>query len=238
MNRSGGIMKNNKVLYIIIGLCVLLVVGLCVFLVVNHKEEVLTDAIRFKNDFEQYNGLTYEDTNDPVIDVLIPADNPYVYKTGKEIVDILNNETAYVLFGYSSCPLTRAMIEVLSEVALEENVDTIYYLDIKDIRDEYQANGNVMAEKIKDGTTAYYDILEFFGSNLERYYVPDESGMFLYDTLTTRLKSPTFVAVRDGKVVLMHEELVESYDYSNRSLTEEEKSELKEIYREIIKAIK
>lgn len=231
-------MKSNKVLYIVISLCVVLVIGLCVFLVVNHQEEEITDAMKFKTDFEQYNGLTYEDTNDLVIDVKINENNPYVYKTGKEIVDILENERAYVLFGYSSCPLTRAMIEVLSEVALEENVNKIYYLDIKDIRDEYQANGNVVAEKIKDGTPAYYDILDFFGSKLERYYVPDESGMFLYDTKVNRLKSPTFVAVNAGEIVAMHEELVDTYDYSNRELTKEEKEELKEIYREIIKAIK
>ena len=90
-------MKNNKVLYIVIGICGLLVVGLCIFLMVNHKEEVVSDSEKFKADFEQYNGLTYEDTNESVIDVNILEDNPFIYKTGKEIVDVLENETAYVL---------------------------------------------------------------------------------------------------------------------------------------------
>lgn len=230
-------MKSNKVLYIIIGLCFVLVVGLCIFLVVNHKEEVLSDSEKFKQDFEQYNGLTYEDTGDKVIDVKISKDNPFVYKTGKEILDILENDDAYVLFGYSSCPLTRAMIETLVDVASEEEVSTIYYVDIKDIRDEYEATGSIVAEKVKDGTEAYYDILDFFGTNLERYYVADESGMFEYDTTVTRLKSPTFVAVSDGKVVSMYEELGDTYDYSNRELTDEEKEVLKEEYRKIIESI-
>ena len=217
-------MKSNKVLYIIIILCFVLVVGFCAFLIITHKEEVLSDNEMFKRDFEQYNGLTYDDTNDKVIDVEIPIDNPFIYKSDKEIVDILKNEEAYVLFGYASCPLTRAMIETLIDV-------------LKDIRDEYKSNGNIVAEKVKNGTDAYYEILDFFGTELERYYVPDETGMFLYDTRVTRLMSPTFVAVRNGEIVSMHEELVDTYDDSNRELTSEEKEVLKEEYEKVISII-
>ena len=96
--------KSNKILYIIIGICVLLVIGLCIFLMVNNKDEVMTDALKFKEDFEQYNGRTYEDAGDAVIDVSIPSDNPFIYKTGKEILEVLDNEEAYILFGYSTCP--------------------------------------------------------------------------------------------------------------------------------------
>lgn len=230
-------MKNNKVLYIVIGICGLLVVGLCIFLMVNHKEEVVSDSEKFKADFEQYNGLTYEDTNESVIDVNIPEDNPFIYKTGKEIVDVLENEIAYVLFGYASCPLTRAAIEVLIETIEEAGVSKVYYVDIKDMRDEYVHTDSIIPEEVKTGTDAYYEILDFFGNNLEKYYVYDESGFYAYDTGVTRLKSPTFVAVSDGKVVSMHEELVASYDYSNRELTDEEMEELKKEYNEVLLAI-
>ncbi len=231
-------MKSNKVLYIIIGICVLLVIGLCIFLVVNHKEEVISDGEKFKKEFEQYNGLTYEDTKELVIDVEIPLDNPFIYKTGKEIVEVLDNETAYILFGYSSCPLTRAAIETLVESLEEENVDKVYYVDISSMRDEYEAGDSIIPDKVKDGAPAYYDILNFFGDNLERYYVSDETGFYLYDTAVTRLKSPTFVAISDGKLVSMHEELVDSYDYTNRELNEEEKEELREEYIDVIESLK
>ncbi len=230
--------KNNKILYIIIGLCVLLVIGLCVFLVVNHKEEVLSDGEKFKRDFEQYNGLTYEDTNDLVIDVEIPEDNPFVYKTGKEIVDVLENESAYVLFGYASCPLTRAAIETLVSALAENGINNVYYVDIKDMRDEYVAGSSIIPEKVKDGSPAYYDILDFFGSKLEKYYVSDETGFYLYDTGVKRLYSPTFVAVNDGKIVAMHEKLVDTYDNTNRELTKEEKEELKKEYIDVIESLK
>ena len=119
---------------------------------VNHKEEVVSDSEKFKADFEQYNGLMYEDTNESVIDVNIPEDNPFIYKTGKEIVDVLENETAYVLFGYSSCPLTRAAIEVLITAIEEASVSKVYYVDIKDMRDEYVHKDSIIPEKTKKGT--------------------------------------------------------------------------------------
>lgn len=227
----------NKVLYIVIGLCVLLVIGLCIFLVINHKEEVLTDAEKFKQDFEQYNGLTYEDTNESVIDISIPSDNPFIYKTGKEIVEILNNEDAYVLFGYSSCPLTRAAIETLIAAAEEENIATIYYVDIRDIRDEFVPGESIIPEQTKEGSEAYYEIVNFFGSRLDEYYVSSEDGFYLYDTGVRRVLSPTLVAVSGGKVIDMHQELVDSYTYNNEELNDEQKEELKDIYKEILTSL-
>ena len=230
-------MKSNKVLYIIIGICVLLVIGLCIFLVINHKEEVLSDAEKFKQEFEQYNGLTYEDTNDKLIDVEIPNDNPFVYKTGKEIVEIMQSEDAYILFGYASCPLTRAAIEVLIETAKEENIDKIYYVDIKNMRDEYVPGEGIIPEQTKEGTEAYYEILNIFGSKLDKYYVASDDNFYLFDTGVTRLLSPTLVAVSKGKVFSMHAELTDDYE-ENSELTEEEKEELSKDYKDVFESLK
>lgn len=230
-------MKSNKVLYIIIGICVLLVIGLCIFLVINHKEEVLSDAEKFKQEFEQYNGLTYEDTNDKLIDVEIPNTNPFVYKTGKEIVEIMQSEDAYILFGYASCPLTRAAIEVLIETAKEENIDKIYYVDIKNMRDEYVPGEGIIPEQTKEGTEAYYEILNIFGSKLDKYYVASDDNFYLFDTGVTRLLSPTLVAVSKGKVISMHAELTDDYE-ENSELTEEEKEELSKDYKDVFESLK
>ena len=230
-------MKSNKVLYIIIGICVLLVIGLCIFLVINHKEEVLSDAEKFKQEFEQYNGLTYEDTNDKLIDVEIPNNNPFVYKTGKEIVEIMQSEDAYILFGYASCPKTRAAIEVLIETAKEENIDKIYYVDIKYMRDEYVPGEGIIPEQTKEGTEAYYEILNIFGSKLDKYYVASDDNFYLFDTGVTRLLSPTLVAVSKGKVISMHAELTDDYE-ENSELTEEEKEELRKDYKDVFESLK
>ena len=231
-------MKSNKILYIVIGICVLIVIGLCIFLVVNHKEEVLTDAEKFKQDFEQYNGLTYEDTGEEVIDVEIPSDNPFVYKTGKEIVEIMQEEDAYILFGYASCPLTRAAIEVLIDAAKEDNVNKIYYVDIMNMQDEYVPGEGIIPEQTKEGTEAYYEILNIFGDKLDKYYVASDDNFYLFDTGVTRLLSPTLAAVSDGKVISMHAELIDNYGDENRKLTEEETNELKEDYMDVFESLK
>ena len=228
--------KNNIILYLVIALCVIVVVGFCVFLFIN-RDEPLTDAEKFKQEFEMYNGLVYDDLEEDVLEVSIPEDNPFVYLVGRDILDVLDNEDAYIFFGYATCPLTRAAIEALIEVAREEDISKIYYVDIYEMRDEYEVGDSIVPDKIIDGSDVYYEILDFFGDNLETYYVVDDNGMFRYDTGVTRLNSPTLAAIKDKEVVAMHEELVPSYDYTNRALTSEEYQELKEEYKDVFEAL-
>ena len=128
-------------MYIIIGVCVILVIGFCAFLILNKKEVVLSDAEKFKQEFESYNGANYSGGYDgELIEVSIPKDNPFVYKTPKEIVDIMHNEDCYVLFGYATDPVTRKSIEVLLDALNERNIDTVYYVDIKDTKGRAKLN--------------------------------------------------------------------------------------------------
>ena len=230
-------MKNNKVLYIIIAICILLVIGICIFLALNHKEENLNDAQRFKKEFEQYNESIYEDVNEEVIDVEISEDNPIVYKTGKEIVEIMDTENAYIFFGYATCPYTRNAVETLISVAKEENIDTIYYVDIQNIRDEYMFNGSIVPELTKNGTDAYYEIVDLLKNRLSEYFVTDSSGN-RYDTGVKRLNSPTFIAIKDREILGFHEGLVTSVNDIYKKIDDDQKAELKNYYLEIINSIK
>ena len=117
-------MKSNKIMFIIIGFCAVLVIGFCAFLILNKKEVVLSDAQKFKQEFESYNGASYEGEAGKLIEVTIPEDNPFIYKTSKEIVDIMHNEDCFILFGYATEPLMRNSIEVLIE-ALKERVESL-----------------------------------------------------------------------------------------------------------------
>ena len=224
-------MKSNKIMFIIIGVCAILVIGFCAFLILNKKEVVLSDAQKFKQEFESYNGASYEGEAGKLIEVTIPEDNSFIYKTSKEIVDIMHNEDCFILFGYATEPLMRNSIEVLIEALKERGITKVYYVDIEDIRDEYAVSWP--PEKTKDGSDAYYDILAFFSDNLERYYVLDEAGN-RYDTGVNRLYSPTFVAIKDNDVIAMHEKTVDTQEDVYRELTDEEKATLKEYYLEVI----
>lgn len=225
--------KENKIYLVVIVLCTIAVVGLCGFAIYNHKDIEDSDAIKFKNEYEAFNGLVNEsnDKNYMVLD--IDSNNPFVYKTGKEILDVLKEETAIIYFGFASCPWCRNVIEPLVNATKEKKVSKIYYIDIYDIRDTYRFDGNVVPKQTKKGTDAYYSILKFLDKNLDKYYVKDDSGN-MYDTGVKRLYAPTVVGVKNGEVVGIHEGTIEAQEDPYVSLTEEEKEELKDKFIEII----
>ncbi len=229
--------KNNKIYLIIIILCTILVVGLCVFAIYNHKDVKISDAIKFKEEYEAYNGLVNENNDKNYLKLNIDSENPMIYKTGKEILDVLKNETAIIYFGFASCPWCRNTITPLLEAAKEEKIDKIYYVDIYDIRDTYKFTGSIVPEQTKKGTDAYYSILKFLGNNLEEYYVKDDSGN-MYDTGVTRLYAPTVVAVNDGKVTSFHDGTVDSQKDPYIALTDSEYKELKKIFVDLIETTK
>ena len=229
--------RSNKIYLAIILICTLLVVSLCVFAIVNHKDEKISDAIKFKEEYESLNGLVNENTEKEHINVEIDEDNPIVYKSGQEIMDIMENENAIIYFGFSSCPWCRNAVPILLDAAKDLDVDKIYYVDILDMRDTYKFSGSIEPEQTKKGTDAYYSILKILDSKLEKFFVTDESGN-MYDTGVKRLYAPTVVSMSGGKVKGFHVATVESQTDPYVTLTDEEKEELKNIYKDIINAIK
>ena len=234
---SGKVMeKSNKICLAIILACTLLVVGLCVFAIINHKDVKLSDAAKFKEEYESLNGLVNESTEEEYLTVEIDIDNPMVYKSGQQIIDIMKNEDAIIYFGFSSCPWCRNAISVLLDAAKDLNVKTIYYVDILNIRDTYKFSGSIQPEQTKKGTDAYYEILDILDSKLEKFYVTDESGN-MYDTGVKRLYAPTVVAISKGKVKGFHVATVESQKDPYIKLTDKEKEELEKTYKEIINSL-
>ncbi len=228
--------KSNKIYLTIILVCTVLVVGLCVYAIVNHKDIKLSDAAKFKEEYEALNGLVNESTEEEYINVKIDEDNPIVYKSGQEILEVMDEEDAIIYFGFSTCPWCRNAVPVLLEAAKELDVEKIYYVDILDMRDTYKFSGSIQPEQTKKGTDAYYAILEKLDSKLEKFYVTDESGN-MYDTGVKRLYAPTVVSMSGGKVKGFHVATVESQTDPYVALTDEQKEELKDAYKELINAL-
>ena len=228
--------KSNKIYMIIIFVCAALVIGLCGYAIITHKEEKVSDAIKFKNEYEALNDLVNENSEEKYVNVEIPEENPIVYKTGKEILDVLKNEDAIIYFGFAACPWCRNAVPVLIDTAKELNVEKIYYVDILDMRDTYKFSGSIEPEQTKKGTDAYYEILKFLDKKLDKFYVTDDAGN-MYDTGVKRLYAPTVVGVKDGKVVGFHVATVESQTNPYETLTDKQKEELKKEYKTIIEAV-
>lgn len=92
--------------------------------------------------------------------------NIYYYATYDEVIEVLTTGTGIVFFGFPACPYCQVYVPVLDEVARERSVDKIYYLNIKDMReqdtDEYKKIVEILS-----------DYLEIDESGNKRLYVPD-----------------------------------------------------------------
>lgn len=185
----------------IILLCTILVVGICIFSVYQKGKENnrLSDGLKFKQEYEAYNDKLLSDGETKYLTLNIAEDNPIVYKSPKEIVDILHKETAVIYFGFPSCAFARYNVEMMLEAAKEKNIKTIYYVNIYDIRDEFEANGTLYPTQTKKAVGAYTEMVDFFGDILEDYYVSSDNS-FEYATGVKRISAPTVVVVDGGKV--------------------------------------
>lgn len=115
--------KSNKIYMIVIFVCAALVIGLCGYAIITHKDEKISDAIKFKNEYEALNELVNENSDEKYVNVEISEKNPIVYKTGKEILEVLKKEDAIIYFGFAACPWCRNAVPVLLDIPNEMNVE-------------------------------------------------------------------------------------------------------------------
>ena len=144
----------NDIIAVII---VLGFLGLISFYYLNLTK--VTDASKFKEEYSR-----------------VSEDNVFVYRTDKEIIDILKHGTGIVYLGFPECPWCQAYVSYLDEVAKETKIEKIYYLNILEIR--------------KNNTREYQEIV----SLLDNYLSYDEEGK-------KRIYVPAIVAVKEGEII-------------------------------------
>ena len=123
-------------------------------------------ALDFKEEYEAVNGkvirddITYRTLN-------IDKRNPYIKVDPSEIVKkIENKETFYLYVGDTLCPWCRSGLEKMIEVALEEGIKDIYYIDFWDddhneiLRDLYEVQTNGKKTEIVQTREASEDYLK------------------------------------------------------------------------------
>ncbi len=226
------LVEKKRLISIILGIALILGISVKYYKDYKNIDEStnITDAMKFKKEYEDLNGeVTSSDKK--YLTVSIDKKNPMVYKTDSEIVDILENGTGVIYFGFNSCPWCRSVIETLINSAKENNVNRIYYVNIKDIRSKYQIKNGEL-DLIQKGSESYNKILEILDEYLREYTIEDK------DTNEKRLYAPTVVGVKDGNIVGFHEATVPSQTDPYEGLTKIEKKELQEEYDKIFGATK
>ena len=183
------------------------------------------DAIEFKNDYEALNGGTNANGKEHRT-VTIPKHNPIVISDAKEIVKMIEDEKSfYVYFGSTLCPWCRSVIEKALEVANDNGIDKIYYVDIWDsegkeiLRDKYTLDDNNNPIKSEDGTEEYQKLLTYFDEVLADYtYTLDDKKLSFGEK---RIYAPNFIYVAKGKATRMTTGISELQKDSREALTEE-----------------
>ena len=129
-----------------------------------------------------------------------------------------NKDTFIVYFGFSDCPWCRSMVETMLKVMSDYNIDKLYYVDIKEIRDEKELDSDGNIKTIKEGTKDYQELLNRLDILLEEYKV---KGVSMNEK---RIYAPNVVAVTRGTPLEMTTGLSDDQKDPYQKITKEMKS--------------
>ncbi|MBR6949834.1 MAG: hypothetical protein IKH54_06605 [Bacilli bacterium] len=209
----------NKKRLIFIGLIVLIIVGLVFINSKFNNKSTISDAMKFKEEYESLNN-TKNDNGKEYRNISIPSDNPFLYVTADDIVKKMDNKESFaVYFGFSKCPWCRSVLPTLIDVANDLGIDSIYYVDVLDIRNTKEVKDGKAVET-KKGTSAYYKLLDKLDSVLDDYSLKDENGNDV-PTNQNRIYAPNVVTVLAGKPESLTTGIADSQDDAYMDLSDE-----------------
>lgn len=230
--------KDRKLLVILIGVIIVLACAFGVYAFLHKDERTckdeVTDAVKFKREYEEFNGKKYDNTDIEYFEVNLESKNLFKYIKAEDAVKFLSDGTGVIYFGFPMCPWCRTIVPYLEEIGKNYGVKEIYYLNILDMRDSYKVeNGKVVTEK--EGTKEYYELLKALDKYLTKFTVTDEKEK-KYDTGVKRLYAPTTVFVKEGKIVGFLEGTVDTQK-KFVPLTSEEDKELRSILSDMFSQV-
>ncbi len=230
--------KDKKMFLGIILLLLVFMIGIGVIAFRDKKEEnsINSDAIVFKNEYESLNNTVRESDGRTIKEISISSNNPVDILTEEEAVTLLESGSGILYFGFSDCPWCRSMLPVLLSTLDNMNIDRLYYLNVKNIRDTLTLGEKNKVEVKEEGTKGYYRILELMDAVLEPYYLTNDEGKKI-DTKEKRLMAPTVVAIKDGKIVDIHVGTVESQASGYDDLSKEQQEELQNRFMELVRKV-
>ncbi len=145
----------------------------------------------------------------------VSKNNVFVYKTDKEILDVLENQTGIIFLGFPSNRWSSYYAKYLNDIALEENIEEIHYYDfLKDRRMNTKTYQKIV-EKVK-------------------------SYLYSSDTLEFDLNAPTIIVVKEGMILYFDNEMhnligeIKAEDY----FTDYRENVIKTNLREAIRKLK
>lgn len=210
--------KKTRTIAIVISLFLLVTFGIVYIFSELYAENdipitTVTDAYKFKNEYESVNNNDLGNGK-KVRELIIADNNPFVFKKPEELVKMVEEDKTFVVyFGFNTCPWCRSVITSLIDSALENGIKKVYYVDVKDIRDTYELNDNNEAIRTKEGTDAYYRLLELLNPVLNDYtplkYETKKGKTKEVKIDEKRIYAPNVVVVKNGEAISMESGIVE-----------------------------
>lgn len=195
------------------------------------------DAIKFKEEYENLNGKTNENSKKKYRTVKIDSKNKIVYSNAKEVLKMMEEKKSFVVyFGFDSCPWCRSVVENVSKISKELDED-IYYVDVKEIRDVYELDDENKPELTKEGDKNYLKLIKKLDSVLKEYTLTtdDDNEVKVGEK---RIYAPNIVSIIDGSAKELTTGLSDKQTDGYMTLTDEMKQEsykkIKKIVQEVV----
>lgn len=198
------------------------------------------DEKKFETEYETLNGTANEEgVAHKTVNIL--KDNNVKYLSLEEADKMLEEGSGVIYFGFASCPWCRNLVPTLLDVAKEEELEEIYYVNLldeegNDLRSKYTLNNKNKPKKEKDASMEYYNILASLSEYLSQYVLYTEAGKEV-EVPEKRLSAPTVVAVKEGVVLDVYEATVEMTDEDGGAVkvyTKDDKKNAEKAYKELI----
>ena len=147
-----------------------------------------------------------------------------------------NKETFVVYFGFAKCPWCRSVLPTLIDVSKKQKLDTVYYVDIYNIRDilSVDENGSLITQR--KGTDDYYKLLTYLNDVLDDYKITDDNGNKLKIN-EKRIYAPNVISVVNGKAAKMTTGISKKQTDPYMKLTSEMKQETYNDFNCVIKCV-
>ena len=195
------------------------------------------DAIKFKEEYENLNGKTNENSKKKYRTVKIDSKNKIVYSSVKEVLKMMEEKKSFVVyFGFDSCPWCRSVVENVSKISKELDED-IYYVDVKEIRDVYELDDENKPELTKEGDKNYLKLIKKLDSVLKEYTLTtdDDNEVKVGEK---RIYAPNIVSIIDGSAKELTTGLSDKQTDGYMTLTDEMKQEsykkIKKVVQEVV----
>lgn len=223
-------MRKRSILVLIAVILLIIITGCSS----NVKVEDKKDSIKFKEEYESINGKKlYGNT---ARSLNISSDNPMIYANANDIITMMdNNETFVVYFGFADCPWCRSVLPTLLDVADDLDIDKIYYVDVKEIRNRLDVDdeGNIIT--VKEGSEGYIGLLKRFDEVLEDYTLEHDGEEI--DSGEKRIYAPNVVSVVNGVAKELETGISDEQEDAYQELTDEMRKETYDKFKCSIKCV-